>query len=168
LSTITGKSFRLPTEAEWEYACRAGSVGQWCFGDSEEDASDVWKDVDITAAGESCFDEDLKGRLKDYAWFGYNSRSQTHPVGQKKPNAFGLFDMHGNVSEWCSDWYGNYESSSLRNPTGPSSGSSRVARGGGWSSKQLGCRSATRGSCTPYYRLDDIGFRVVAVPAAGQ
>jgi formylglycine-generating enzyme required for sulfatase activity len=104
-----GDKYRLPTEAEWEYACRAGSNGKWHFGDNEN-------------------------QLGDYAWYTANSGNETKPVGQKKPNAFGLHDMHGNVWEWCQDWYGKdyYGNSPKTDPTGPSSGSYRVYRGGSW------------------------------------
>ncbi len=99
-----GLTYRLPSEAEWEYACRAGSTGKWCFGDQES-------------------------QLGDYAWFSGNS---AHPVGEKNPNAWGLHDMHGNVFEWCLDWYeaGYYKVSPEDDPPGPSSASARVLRGG--------------------------------------
>jgi len=130
-----GKGYRLPTEAEWEYACRAGSTGKWCFGDDE-------------------------ARLGDYAWIDANAMGTTHPVGQKKANAWGLHDMHGNVREWCQDWYGDYPGGSVTNPTGASSGSSRVYRGGGWNYAAGGCRSAIRSSYDPSYRHFNLGFRI--------
>jgi len=118
-------SYALPTEAQWEYACRAGSTGRWCFGD---DAS----------------------QLADYAWYAVNSGNMTHPVGQKKPNAWGLFDMHGNVGEWCSDWFGPYPNlkAPAEDPTGPVSGDKLVLRGGQASTTPVvpsssGVRSAT-------------------------
>jgi formylglycine-generating enzyme required for sulfatase activity len=133
----TGKGFRLPTEAEWEYACRAGSRTRFCFGD-------------------------LDGSLGDYAWYDGNSGKQTHPVGEKKPNAWGLYDMHGNAWEWCGDWYADrYGAGSAKNPTGPSSGSSRVRRGGGWGSSARDCRGAIRGGGVPDYSHGGVGFRAV-------
>lgn len=137
-----GNGFRLPTEAEWEYAARAGSAAQYSFGDDES-------------------------KLKEYAWFDGNAGSQTHPVGQLKPNAFGLFDMHGNVSEWCSDWYGDkyyeecHRKGTVANPQGPSSGTFRVVRGGSWGSGAVYCRSAVRGSGVPGFRYVYRGFRLV-------
>ena len=131
----TANGYRLPTEAEWEYACRAGSTTTWCFGD----------------------DESLLG---SYAWYLENSNGKTHPVGQKRPNAWGLYDMHGNVWEWCWDWYGAYPSSAETDPRGPISGSYRVGRGGSYWSNANDTRSASRGADYPgsgYY----VGFRVV-------
>ena len=133
-----GTKYRLPTEAEWEYAARAGSNSKWSFGDNES-------------------------QLGDYAWYGSNSNSQTHPVGQKKPNKYGLYDVHGNVWEWVQDWYdSNYYSSSPKTDSkGPSSGSYRVLRGGGWNYNAVDARSADRGNSYPGSRYSDIGFRLV-------
>ncbi len=128
--------FRLPTEAEWEYACRAGTETEFYFGD---DAGD----------------------LGDYAWYRGNSSSRTHPVGQKRPNAWGLHDMHGNVREWCQDWFGEYPSGTVTDPTGPRSGEYRVLRGGSWYGNPRYCRSANRLRGTPGYRINFNGFRVV-------
>ena len=130
--------YRLPTEAEWEYACRAGSTGKWCFGN----------DVSL---------------LGDYAWFDLNSEGRTHPVGEKNANAWGLHDMHGNVSEWCEDRYEDgYETGS------PTSGrpmlNTRTCRGGGWNLGPLSCRSANRSHFTPNDRRHYVGFRMVAIP----
>jgi formylglycine-generating enzyme required for sulfatase activity len=142
LSQKEGKTYRLPTEAEWEYACRAGSTTVYSFG---EDAS----------------------RLGDYAWYYVNAwninEKYAHRVGQKKANAFGLYDMHGNVREWCQDWYGDdyYGTSPTADPGGPSSGSSRVLRGGSWFFNVLFNRSACRFRNTPDNRSFDDGFRVV-------
>ena len=128
---------RLPTEAEWEYACRAGSKTEYAFGEDE------------TALGE-------------YAWYNENSEKKTHPVGHKEPNAWGLYDMHGNVWEWCADWYGSYAATSIRDPKGPESGSERVVRGGGdWCTSAVNSRSAFRGKSTPGNRYSGLGFRVV-------
>ncbi len=131
---------RLPTEAEWEYACRAGSATKYSFGEEE-------------------------AKLGDYAWFSGNAGAKTNPVGQKKPNAWGLYDMHGNVYEWCADWHGEAYSSqsSPEDPTGPSSGSSRVLRGGSWTYGASRCRSARRTRFTPTYRDFTYGFRVACV-----
>jgi len=101
---VPGRTFRLPTEAEWEYACRAGSTGAYCFREGE-------------------------GSLAEYAWYGSAANNTTHPVGGKKPNAWGLYDMHGNVLEWCADWYADYPASAVTDPQGPISGSRRVHRG---------------------------------------
>jgi len=129
-----GYAFRLPTEAEWEYACRAGTTTRYYTGDSESD---------LPRAG----------------WYSGNSGEKTHPVGQKEPNAFGLYDMHGNVLEWCDDWYGPYSGEAQKDPRGPSSGSGRVFRGG-WYSGARNCRSANRNGHTPDYAWYDVGFRV--------
>ena len=131
-----GHVYRLPTEAEWEYACCSGTATAYSFGD---DAS----------------------RLGDYGWFGSNSGSKTHPVGEKKPNAWGLYDMHGNVWEWCQDWHGDYPSGSATDPTGATSGSLRVFRGGSWYYLARHCRSATRLRYPPLYEVSYLGFRVL-------
>ena len=126
----------LPTEAQWEYACRAGSTNAYCFGDSSDS-------------------------LGDYAWYEDNSGSKTHPVGQKKPNAWGLYDMHGNVWEWCADWYSDsYSTTAVTDPTGPTSGSIRVMHGGSWNSSASDCRSAFRGYNNPDSCYINFGFRV--------
>jgi formylglycine-generating enzyme required for sulfatase activity len=134
---IPGKELRLPTEAEWEFACRAGSTMEYCFGDSENN-------------------------LGEYAWFTSNSGQKTHPVGGKKPNAWGLYDMHGNVWEWCNDSFGDkyYESSPAEDPKGADSGAVRVLRGGSWNIEPGHCRSANRFGFVPSYRFSVVGFRV--------
>ena len=136
----TGRVYRLPTEAEWEYACRAGSSAFYCFGDS------------ATLAG-------------DYAWIGENAEKKTHLVGQKKPNAWGLHDMHGNVWEWCWDRYGDYPKSSVVDPSGPNEGTTRIVRGGGWDGFAPLCRSAWRQDGDPTGRSDSAGFRVAMSPS---
>jgi sulfatase modifying factor 1 len=141
LSQKEGHRYRLPTEVEWEYACRAGSTTIHSFDDDA-------------------------GRLGEYAWFSKNSydadEKYAHRVGLKKPNAWGLFDMHGNVYEWCQDWFGEdyYGKSPKADPQGPPSGSSRVLRGGSWHSSALFARSAYRDGGTTFRRLY-YGFRVV-------
>jgi formylglycine-generating enzyme required for sulfatase activity len=130
LSALSGTLFRLPTEAEWEYACRAGTSG------SEY------------------------GNLNETAWYDENSKGSTHPVGRKKPNAWGLYDMLGNVWEWCQDWYGRYPGAPQVNPAGPSSGAGRVIRGGCWSALFVHARPVNRGSNDPSDRGDHLGFRL--------
>jgi len=136
LSEKTHKTVRLPTEAEWEYACRAGSKTAFSFGNSDN-------------------------ALAECAWSKDNSPGTTHPVGQKKPNAWGLYDMHGNVWEWCADWYGEYPKGSVTDPAGPGSGPVRVLRGGSWQEGPLGCRSSRRVRVnSPVYVDGGVGFRV--------
>ena len=140
LNAEEGDLYRLPTEAEWEYACRSGSLCEYSFGDEES-------------------------RLPDYGWFDKNAKhvgeKYAHQVGQKKPNAFGVYDMHGNVYELCEDRYGGYASDAVTDPTGPTTGSNRVFRGGSWSGASRICRSAGRGGCSPGARHYLLGFRVL-------
>ncbi|MDX2280194.1 MAG: formylglycine-generating enzyme family protein [Saprospiraceae bacterium] len=135
-----GKNYRLPTEAEWEYAARGGPPGKQSF----------------VYAGSDKIDE--------VAWYDGNSDNKTYPVGQKKANALGLFDMSGNVWEWCNDWFGDYSAENQRNPKGPDSGSSRVFRGGSWFNLAPICRVAIRNNSTPGFRNDFIGFRLASSP----
>ena len=129
--------YRLPTEAQWEYACRAGTTTSWHSGEQFE-------------------------VLEEYAWIVSNSGGRTHEVGRKKPNAWGLHDMHGNVAEWCWDWYGGaYPGGTQNNPMGASSGTFRVVRGGGWNGSMQIVRSAYRGYPSPYNRSNFLGFRVI-------
>ncbi|MBN2285883.1 MAG: formylglycine-generating enzyme family protein [Tissierellales bacterium] len=136
LSKITGKPIRLPTEAEWEYACRAGSKTRYWFGNKREE-------------------------LLENDWCGKNSSDEPKTVGTKKANPWGLYDMHGNAVEWCLDWYAPYESDHLDNPYGPLTGEFRVARGGSFFRYPNDCRSATRSKFSPEYSGGTIGFRVV-------
>src|ERR1043165_723952 len=123
------KLYRLPSEAEWEYACRAGTTTAYSFGDDNS-------------------------MLGQYAWFSENSEKKTHPVGQKKPNQLGLFDMHGNVWQWCQDLYGDYPQKEVVDPTGPEEGKQPVLRGGSWAYSPDRCRSAVRIKVLPGNRRD--------------
>jgi formylglycine-generating enzyme required for sulfatase activity len=134
----SGHVYRLPTEAEWEYACRAGTTTAYSFSDSDSE-------------------------LDNYAWYVNNSGNTTHPVGGKKPNGWGLYDLHGNVLEWCQDWYGDYPSSSLTNPTGAALRQHRVFRGGCYDIDSVICRSAYRRFSTPRNIHNALGFRVVCI-----
>ncbi len=155
-----GYEYRLPTEAEWEYACRAGTMTRFSYGDDPGNTS-----------------------LKDYAWYVDNSYATikppgvsedyfgdghyytTHPVGKKLPNAWGLYDMHGNVWEWCQDWYADLlPGGSVSDPRGPNTGSYRVDRGGGWGHYSWRCRSACRDNDWPVLRHYALGFRPVLAP----
>ncbi|MBO4795819.1 MAG: SUMF1/EgtB/PvdO family nonheme iron enzyme, partial [Verrucomicrobia bacterium] len=127
-----GYEYTLPTEAQWEYACRAGTTT-------------------ALNSGKNLSDTEQCPEIDEVGWYLYNSGEKTHPVGQKKPNAWGLYDMHGNVLEWCLDWFGDYPTSSVTDPTGPSTGSDRVVRGGGWSYDAGYCRSACRDYFYPDY-----------------
>ncbi len=140
-----GYQFSLPTEAQWEYACRAGTTSALNSGRN------------LTSAEGACPNLDQVG------WYWKNSGSSTHPVGRKQPNAWGLYDMHGNVWEWCRDWFGDY-SGKATDPTGPSSGSYRVIRGGSWGGYAQYCRSAYRCRTSPGYWSIDLGFRLALVP----
>ena len=140
---FSANGYRLPTEAEWEYACRAGTTTAYWFGNDS-------------------------ARLGDYAWFKANAGGTTHPVGQKTPNPWGLYDILGNVAEWCHDRYSPtyYSESPAEAPTGPTSGDERVLRGGSWRLSADACRSAARGSETPMFAdacfgSDAYGFRCV-------
>jgi formylglycine-generating enzyme required for sulfatase activity len=135
---------RLPTEAEWEYACRAGTTTTYFSGDAEADLARV-------------------------AWYSANSKNTTHPVGQKEPNTFGLYDMHGNVWQWCEDRLDKnyYSKSPAENPEGPAQGAYRVLRGGPWALDPMYCRSAHRDRNDQVSCYNIFGFRVVVAPASG-
>ena len=136
---MTGLKFRLPTEAEWEFAARGGNSQGYKYSGSNT--------------------------IGDVAWYDGNSGSKTHPVKQKQANELGIYDMSGNVLEWCSDWwFGSYSSGSQTNPKGPSNGSYRVDRGGGWYSSAKVCRVSRRGNNSPSSRYISIGFRLALVP----
>ena len=147
LNSMGEGTYRLPTEAEWEYAARAGSTTAFANGDITEDSCEYDSNLDAMA------------------WYCYNA-DWPHAVARKQPNAWGLYDMHGNVHEWCQDWYGDYPSGSVIDPTGPSVGSKRVRRGGGWSTycDAGGCRSAARLRSDPGFSYFDLGFRLLRNP----
>jgi len=142
LSEKEGKSYGLPTEAQWEYACRSGSTARWCCGDNEAD-------------------------LEEYAWYANKGGATTREVGRKSPNGFGIFGMHGNVKEWCLDLFngGYYRVSPVDDPAGMSVGSHRVLRGGYWNGPAMFCRSAYRHGYFENMRDGTIGFRLALVLA---
>ena len=138
LNALTGASFRLPTEAEWEFAARGGNKSQG-----------------YTYSGSN--------KISNVAWYGTNSGSKTHVVKTKKPNELGIYDMSGNVYEWCSDWYGSYSSAPVTDPTGPTAGSHLVYRGGSWFCSATSCRCANRnGSYSPMLTYSGIGLRLAS------
>ena len=139
LNRQEGREYRLPTEAQWEYACRAGTNER--FGFDPPGAS-----------------------LDQYAWYWHSADKKTHPVAQKKANAWNLYDMHGNVWEWCQDWYGDYPRNAQTDPQGPTSGAHRIWRGGSWSSSADNCRAAKRRWAEPAFRYFGLGFRLVLIP----
>ena len=137
-------AYRLPTEAEWEFAARAGTTTRFSYGDDPG-----------------------YEQLRLYAWYGGNSGLRTHPVGVKLSNPWGLFDMHGNVFEWCSDWFGPLPGNSVTDPQGPATGIDRIIRSGYWDSSPAFCRSAMRVHFPPSTRISYLGFRVVLAVSAG-
>ncbi len=135
LGRMENANYRLPTEAEWELACRSGAGGAY----------------------------NHEGGLKDIAWTDANTENAAMAVAKKKANALGLYDMHGNVAEWCADWYGNYPRQSVTDPAGPATGEYRVVRGGAWDGAARFCRCAYRSGTDPQTRSNAIGLRVVLV-----
>jgi len=131
----TSYEYRLPSEAEWEYACRAGTTNLFSFGDDA-------------------------GKADQFAWTAENSDATTHPVGLKRPNPWGLYDMHGNVWEWCLDWYEPYPAAPLTNPAGPATSKFKVFRGGGWNQDIEYARSANRFMMSPSNGIHFVGFRL--------
>jgi formylglycine-generating enzyme required for sulfatase activity len=140
LNQKTGQRFRLPTEAEWEYAARSGGKSEKWAGTSSE------------------------ASLGQYAWYDANAGGKTHPVGRKQANGLGLYDMSGNVWEWVQDWYGGYSGGRQSNPAGPASGEHRVLRGGSWSYNVDNVRASTRNRLNPGSGYDDVGFRCAGTP----
>ena len=137
LNRLTGKKFRLPTEAEWEYAARGGKY-----------------------SNDYVYKYSVSNNADEVAWYHDNSGYETNPVKTKKANKLGLYDMIGNVCEWCNDWYGYYQSNSQTNPTGPSEGEYRVLRGGSWCYRDRFVRVSDRGGFTPDDRGNDVGLRL--------
>lgn len=134
-------AYRLPYEAEWEYAARGGKATRFSFGD----------DPGFTT-------------VPLYAWTSENSGNDSHPVGQKSPNVWGLYDVYGNVAEWCLDWFGLYTEADKTNPTGPATGFDKVYRGGSWADAAADSRASARGGLNPNSRMSSFGFRVVLAP----
>jgi formylglycine-generating enzyme required for sulfatase activity len=142
--TWEANGYRLPTEAEWEYACRAGTTSDYYNGNETQ---------------EVCVP--LDPRLDIIGWYCGNAGDETHEVGEKAPNGFGLYDMSGNVFEWCNDWWGEYSADAQTDPTGPPDGTRPVRRGGSWGAAARFCQSAARGAGSPDGGHDYLGFRPV-------
>ena len=159
LSRKEGKTYRLPTEAEWEYACRAGGTTRYSNGDDPEDLPLIGNVADAKAKAQ--FPD-----LMEYAIRGSDGYVYTAPAGKFRANGFGLYDMHGNVLEWCADWHDDayYKDSPREDPAGPATTSYRVYRGGSWTGGTARCRSSFRSGYPPSYGSIDLGFRVALVP----
>lgn len=154
LSKKEGKTYRLPTEAEWEYACRGGSTTRFYNGDKDEELQKIGNIADAS----------LKLKWVEVNWsMDWDDKFPfTSPAGKFQPNAYGLHDMVGNAWEWCADWYDDgYTKTAVKDPKGPEKGKLRIARGGAWSTQPKFCRSAFRDWHEPTYRSDCVGFRVV-------
>ncbi len=160
LSKKSGKTVTVPTEAQWEYACRGGTKTAYPWGDNPDDGKG-WA---------NCSDQSLKKKIPNqehWAFFSWDDGYVfTSPVASFKANAFGLYDMNGNACQWCQDHYGDYDKGAATDPTGADAGGLRVLRGGSWSFNPWCCRSAVRVRIFPVYRCGDVGFRV-AVSSAG-
>jgi formylglycine-generating enzyme required for sulfatase activity len=155
-----GRAYRLPTEAEWEYACRAGTMTRWHNGDDEENVAEVVANLAVGYSSPDGFKKYARQNARKTTNLGYLTLA---PVAQFKPNGWGLYDMHGNVWQWCSDVYGAeyYKNSPAEDPSGPGSGEMRIVRGGAWSGTPAQCRSANRCGLDPRSTSLWLGFRVV-------
>ncbi len=169
LSQLKGEIYRLPSEAEWEYACRAGQPTAYCFGDDPSQLDEYgWygnNSGDRPLDADRLWQDTNQNANQYHAQINANG-NRTHPVGEKKPNAWGLYDMHGNVWEWCEDkWHENYEGAPADGSawTSGSDSEPRLLRGGSWSIFAINCRSAYRGRNDAVLRFIDFGFRVVRV-----
>lgn len=158
--------YRLPTAAEWEHAARAGTTTEYFFDDNESEDKLLAKTDFNTFIRHFGGDSESGGTLGLYAWYELNSGRTTHPVGQKKPNQWGLYDIYGNVWEWVQDWCAEYPETNVKDYQGPSSGESRVYRGGSWLNEASICRSDYRYCADPDYQYSNLGFRLAFSPVS--